>query len=141
MYNLVPALPQQILPNETIAFQANFSLNVLNEAYTINSYQQLTKIYFDDRLKMLSSSIGKGIVRARGSAKLSFKLPTEGAYILEINEDTGVTVISQPIYVGSAYPLLPDYLDLKLQSLMDKSDLVLVYEQYLKSLYPRQDLK
>jgi hypothetical protein len=42
--------------------------------------------------------------------------------LIEINEDSGMAIINQPVYVGDIYPLLPDYIDLKVNAVAQKQD-------------------
>lgn len=36
----------------------------------------------------------------------------EGVYIIEINHAEGYALVNTPVYAGSSYPLLPDFMDL-----------------------------
>ena len=40
------------------------------------------------------------------------RVKDEGVYIIEINHAEGYALVNTPVYAGSSYPLLPDFMDL-----------------------------
>lgn len=99
-------------------------------------YDGIRKIYFDERVRSLAPN-GKGVIKPGVEIRLSLKFATPGPFILEVNDESGAAIINQAIYVGDVFPLLPDYLDIKIQSLLDKGDTKAALEKYLKLYYPK----
>lgn len=112
--------------------------------YLVSPSNEIRKIYFKNDLVPSSSSPSngpnsnmKGVIAAGEALTLSLKYTDQGTNLIEINQDSGLAIVNQAVYVGDVYPLLPDYNDLKIQSLIDKTSTVKVLEEYMHINYPR----
>lgn len=116
-----------------MTFNLSSSLNVQNEVYLVSPSNEIRKIYFKNDLVGISNgsssgpnSNNKGVIAAGEALNLSVKFTDQGTNLIEINQDSGLAIVNQAVYVGDVYPLLPDYNDLKIQSLIDKTSTVRV---------------
>lgn len=52
---------------------------------------------------------------------LTYDPPTEGKYILEINNKFGEPILNHPVYIGGGIPLIPDFFDLNQRNFFEGS--------------------
>lgn len=64
---------------------------------------------------------GSTIIKNGGVVTLTYDPPTEGKYILEINNKFGEPILNHPVYIGSGIPLIPDFFDINQRNFFESS--------------------
>jgi uncharacterized protein YkwD len=99
------ALPTTRSPSITLSGSTQTALEP--SAYLITPAGSVTEVGF----------VGDPAALPAGSSfTLNLALPETGAYILEINNTSGLAVLNHPLYEPGTVPLLPDFDDLRVAS-------------------------